>query len=82
MINLYNKSFGICMCATYYKNEVNGLAGASPRTGLDHLSGHAWSSANPQNEDNAYKEISVQSCLESILILIRWDLSSARHTKA
>jgi len=41
LINLYNKSFAICMAHRYHKNEVNGLVGASPGTGLDHLSGQA-----------------------------------------
>ena len=49
MIDLYNRSFGICMAHRYYKNEVNDLVGAPPRTGLDHLSGHAWSSAESTN---------------------------------
>jgi hypothetical protein len=41
LLVLYNKLFGICMKHKDYKNEVNGLVGVSPGTGLDHLSGQA-----------------------------------------
>jgi hypothetical protein len=41
LIVLYNNLFGICMKYKAYKNDVNGLVGVSPGTGLDHLSGQA-----------------------------------------